>query len=94
MDVNRIETKLSPAFSTKGIEPVAAFPASLGFDPSDSGFYATAIGTYYVYEMYAGLNWTDWGQAWIWDWIGFDPDRQNGFHSYPMDQQRQRPAGR
>ena len=82
MDVNR-SNQLVTLY--EGDKPIAAFPASLGFDSSDSGFYATAIGTYYIYDMYAGLNWTDWGQAWIRDWVGFDPDRQNGFHSYSMD---------
>ena len=69
----------------EGDQPVASYPASLGFDSSDYGFYATAIGTYYVYDKYAGLNWTDWGHAWIRDWAGFDPARQNGFHTYSMD---------
>jgi L,D-transpeptidase catalytic domain len=82
VDVNR-SNQLVTLY--EGDKPIAAFPASFGFDPSDSGYYATAIGTYYVYQMYAGLNWTDWGQAWIRDWIGFDPERQNGFHSYSMD---------
>jgi hypothetical protein len=82
VDVNR-SNQLVTLY--EGDKPIAAFPASLGFDSSDSGYYATAIGTYYIYNMYAGLNWTDWGQAWIRDWIGFDPERQNGFHSYSMD---------
>ena len=62
VDVNR-SNQLVTLY--EGDKPIAAFPASLGFDSSDSGYYATAIGTYYIYDMYAGLNWTDWGQAWI-----------------------------
>jgi uncharacterized protein YgiM (DUF1202 family) len=68
-----------------GSEPIASYWAALGFDPSNDGFYATAIGTYYVYDKYAPLSWTDWGQAYIRYWVGFDPSRLNGFHSYSMD---------
>ena len=68
-----------------GDAPVASFWGAMGADPSDEGFYATAIGTYYVYSLNSSLTWTDWGQAWIRDSVGFDPDRQNGFHTYSMD---------
>jgi hypothetical protein len=57
----------------------------MGADPSAEGFYATAVGTYDVYSLYQGLSWTDWGQTWIRDWVGFDPDRQNGFHTFSLD---------
>jgi hypothetical protein len=59
--------------------------ASFGWDSSASGFYATAIGTYYVYTKNAGLAWTEWGQAYIKYWVGYDPSRYNGFHSYSLD---------
>jgi lipoprotein-anchoring transpeptidase ErfK/SrfK len=64
---------------------VAAYWAAMGSDPSDDGFFATAVGTYYVYEKYGGLSWTDWGGAWVGDWVGFDLTRLNGFHTYSMD---------
>jgi hypothetical protein len=57
----------------------------MGADPSADGFYATAVGTYYVYSLNQELTWTDWGQTWIRDWVGFDPDRQNGFHTFSLD---------
>lgn len=68
-----------------GDTPVNSFYASMGKDKSASGFYATAIGTYYVFSKYKGLSWTDWGQVYIEDWVGFDQERDNGFHSYSMD---------
>jgi uncharacterized protein YraI len=68
-----------------GEEAISSYDASLGFDQSANGFYSTAIGTYYVYSMYAPLSWTDWGKAYIEYWVGFDPDRVNGFHSWSMD---------
>jgi hypothetical protein len=72
----------------EGDVPVAAYWAAMGSDPSDDGFFATAVGTYYVYEKIGGLSWTDWGGAWVGAWVGFDPARLNGFHTYSMD-----PAG-
>ena len=69
-----------------GNEPVASFWGALGYDQSDHGFFATAVGTYYVYDKVGYLTWTPWAQAYIEDWVGFDPSRQNGFHSYMMDE--------
>ena len=47
--------------------------------------YATAIGTYYVYEKNAALTWTDWARGYIEYFVAFDPDRYNGFHAWTMD---------
>lgn len=64
---------------------VASYWAAMGSDPSNDGFFATAVGTYHIYEKVGPLSWTDWGGAWVADWIGFDPARLNGFHTYSMD---------
>ena len=85
VDVNRT-TQTVTLYA--GDVAVATYWAAMGSDPSDDGFFATAVGTYYVYEKYGGLSWTDWGGAWVDDWVGFDPARLNGFHTYAMD-----PAG-
>lgn len=69
----------------EGDTPIATYWASLGWDTSDYGFYATANGTYYVYGKTKELTWTEWGQAYISDWVAFDPERLNGFHSYSKD---------
>ena len=68
-----------------GNEQVGYWWAAMGFDNSDDGFYATANGTYYVYEKNAQLTWTDWARGYIEYWVAFDPDRFNGFHSFTMD---------
>lgn len=68
-----------------GNKVTATYQGYMSADKSDDGFYATAIGTYTVYDMNADLTWTDYGGVFISDWVGFDPDRYNGFHSYPMD---------
>lgn len=68
-----------------GDVPQATYYGSLGYDTSDYGFNATAIGTYYVYEKQIDLNYTPFAQAYITHWVGFDPGRFNGFHSYTKD---------
>ncbi|MGH2561902.1 MAG: SH3 domain-containing protein [Thermomicrobiales bacterium] len=69
----------------EGDSAIATYYASLGWDETDYGFYATAIGTYYVYGKAKELTWTEWGQAYITDWVAFDSERLNGFHSYSKD---------
>lgn len=70
----------------EGDAVVASFWGAMGRDQSDFGFFATANGTYYVFSKVRGLTWTDWGQVYIEDWVGFDPFRQNGFHTYSLDE--------
>ena len=69
----------------EGDQPIASYWGSMGFDESDEGFFATANGTYYVYEKFGGLSWTNWGRAWVRDWVAYDPIRLNGFHSFSLD---------
>lgn len=83
IDVNRSSATVSLMV---GDDTVESFGASLGYDDSDDGFYATANGTFSVYSMTSDLTWTDWGQAFIDDWVAFDPDRSNGFHAWSMDE--------
>jgi hypothetical protein len=68
-----------------GDSVVASYWGAVGWDSSSDGFFSTAIGTYYVYDKYAPIAWTDWGQTFIKYWVGFDPSRSNGFHSYSLD---------
>lgn len=63
----------------------ATYWGSVGFDTSSDGFYSTASGTYYVYAMHDPLAYTAWADAYITEWVGFDPSRFNGFHSYSKD---------
>lgn len=65
-----------------GDEPQATYWGSLSYDTSDGGFYTTASGTYYVFSKYEPLAYTAYAQAYITDWVGFDPERDNGFHSW------------
>ncbi len=90
IDVNRTAQMVT---LYEGGLAVASYWGAMGTDPSDSGFFATAIGTYYVYEKYGELSWTNWGNAWVRHWVAFDPNRLNGFHSYSMDWNGQVLAG-
>lgn len=45
-------------------------------------YYATASGTYYVFVKNRDLTYTEFAKNYITHWVGFDPDRRNGFHSY------------
>ena len=69
-----------------GNDAIAGFWGSLGWEASDDGFYATAIGTYYVYGFDYGLHYTEFAGNYITHWVAFDPVRYNGFHSYTKDQ--------
>lgn len=82
VDVNR-STQMVTLY--EGGTPIAAFWGAMGRDQSMDGFFATANGTHFVYEKYRDLSWTVWGNVWVRDWVGFDPARANGFHSYSMD---------
>lgn len=68
-----------------GNQEVAGFWASVGWEQTDYGFYATAIGTYYIYEFRKHLQYTSYADNYITHWIGFDWERYNGFHSYTKD---------
>jgi hypothetical protein len=70
----------------EGGSPLRSWWAAMSADGSEYGFFATALGTHYVYETRETLHWTDWGQGYITHWVGFDPDRLNGFHSWLLDE--------
>lgn len=63
----------------------AGFWGSLGYDTSASGYNATAIGTYFIYQFDRSLHFSDLAGVYISHWVGFDPERFNGFHSYSKD---------
>ncbi len=66
---------------------VASFPALIGKDPSADGYYATAVGTYYVFSKERALTETPFAPGvYLTDWVGFDPERSNGFHSPTRDE--------
>lgn len=69
-----------------GHEVVATYGAKLGRDPSPDGFYSTAVGTYFVFSMSDDLSDTPFAEGvYLDNWVGFDPERKNGFHSPVLD---------
>jgi hypothetical protein len=51
----------------------------------DSPETTTFPGLFTVYEMGAGPLYLSEYDVFISDWVGFDPEHHNGFHSLPMD---------
>lgn len=65
---------------------VAIYQGKIGKDPSADGFYSTAIGTYQVYMKNKELTETPFVEGvYLTDFVGFDPERSNGFHSPVRD---------
>jgi hypothetical protein len=81
VDVDRSSRKVRLMI---GETVVDTFQAALGRDKGE-GFYATASGTYRVHSKVAELSYTPYAGAYIMYWAGFDPARDNGFHSWTMD---------
>jgi hypothetical protein len=82
IDVNRSTGLVSLMV---GDSPQAQFWGSMGWDTSADGFYATAVGTYYIYAFDGSLHYTEFADNYISHWVAFDPERFNGFHSYTKD---------
>ena len=82
IDVNRSTGAVSLMV---GNSVQATFWGSMGYDQSADGFYATAIGTYYIYGFDYSLHYTPYADNYISHWVAFDSERFNGFHSYTKD---------
>lgn len=66
---------------------VAKFQGLIGKDPSPDGYYSTATGTFDVFSMEKALTETPFAPGvYLSDWVGFDPERSNGFHSPTRDE--------
>ena len=63
------------------IEPVA-----VGSEIDSGAYESTQTGLYHVYNMVPDLQYDAPYDAYISDWVGFDPDRANGFHSFLLDE--------
>ncbi len=65
---------------------VATYQGKIGRDPSVDGYYSTAVGTFHVFSMNKELTETPFVEGvYLTDWVGFDPERSNGFHSPVRD---------
>jgi hypothetical protein len=72
----------------EGRKMIKALPAAWGYGVTgtESDYFSTAPGTYFIYSRY-DYRWYDavYSQRWIYSFIGFDPERANGFHSFLYD---------
>ena len=67
-----------------GNEAVARFQASMS-EGRENGFRDTVPGSYTIQSKTADLTYTPYAKNYITYWAGFDPSRENGFHSWVMD---------
>lgn len=78
----RIDRSDTSVTLMEGDAAIAVFPGRIGRDPTNDGFYSTAVGSFRVYAMNKDLAPTPFAEdAWLTDWVGFDPVRKNGIHS-------------
>ncbi len=81
IDVNRSNGAVT---LYEGNTPLYVFWGSLSRSQGND-FYATASGTYYVYTKHRPLVYSPYPDNYFTHWVGFDPDRRNGFHSWVKD---------
>jgi hypothetical protein len=72
----------------EGRKILREIPSAYGYGKygSDSDYFSTAPGLYRVYTKYEGLQHdNEYTGFYFQGWVGFDPSRANGFHSFLMD---------
>jgi hypothetical protein len=60
-------------------------PVAVGEQIDTSVYASTQTGLFYVYSKIAGLQYDEPYDTYISDWVGFDPAKDNGFHSLLKD---------
>jgi hypothetical protein len=60
-------------------------PVAVGVEVDTGNFTSTQTGLFYVYNKIGGLQYDAPYDSYISDWVGFDVDKQNGFHSFLKD---------
>jgi hypothetical protein len=72
----------------EGRKVLREIPSAYGYGifGSDSDYFSTAPGLYWVYSKYEGLQHdNEFTGLYFQGWVGFDPSRANGFHSFLLD---------
>lgn len=73
----------------EGFKIVRELPSAYGYGTpgSPDDFYSTAPGIYQVYSKQESMHHDfEYSNLWFVGWVGFDPSRANGFHSYLLDE--------
>jgi len=60
-------------------------PVAVGAQVDTGAYESTQTGTFHVYNKVEDLAYDPPYQTYISHWVGFDPDRANGFHSFLKD---------
>jgi hypothetical protein len=82
VDVTRFVVKLMNG--TQIVQTIS--PVAVGAAVNTGEYESTQTGLFYVYNKIAGLQYDAPYSAYISDWVGFDPQKANGFHSFLQDQ--------
>jgi hypothetical protein len=60
-------------------------PVAVGAKIDTGDYESTQTGLFHVYNKIGGLQYDAPYQSYISDWVAFDPDKDNGFHSFLKD---------
>ena len=85
-----IDLNLSDGFTRlmEGRKVIRELPSAWGYGKPGSAddYFSTPPGTYYIYEKRDELHFDEtYTSGYFRGWVGFDPERANGFHSFILD---------
>ncbi len=81
VDVTNYEVRLMDG--TQVVQSVG--PVAVGAQINTGAYESTQTGLFHVYIKTAGLQFDPPYNTYINNWVGFDPDKANGFHSFLED---------
>ena len=81
VDVTRFVVTLMDGASV--VQEIA--PVAVGAQVDTGEYASTQTGTFHVYSKVADLAYDPPYKTYISHWVGFDPDKANGFHSFLKD---------
>lgn len=81
VDVTRFVVKLMNG--TQTVQTIS--PVAVGAKVNTGEYESTQTGLFHVYNKIAGLQYDAPYDAYIADWVAFDPAKDNGFHSFLLD---------
>jgi hypothetical protein len=82
VDVTRFAVRLMDG--TAVLREIA--PVAVGSEIDTGAYASTQTGLFHVYNKSEPLAYDPPYKTYISDWVGFDPDRANGFHSFLKDE--------
>jgi hypothetical protein len=82
VDVSRYQVRLMDG--AQALETIS--PVAVGEEVNTGAYESTQTGLYHVYNKIAGLQYDAPYDAYISDWVAFDPQKDNGFHSFLLDE--------